>query len=74
MPEEVYTMAKVVVKVLGGEEKVIEASTVGEARQKVGASNYDASLNGEPVADGEQLYDREDGMDFLSFTAKVKAA
>lgn len=60
--------ASVTVKVIGGEKKIIEAATVGEAKQMMGVPSYVATLNGSPASDSQEL--KED--DFLSLAAPVK--
>ena len=54
----------------GGEKKVFDnVSTVSEIREKMSlASNYIASVNGEPADDD---YELEDG-DFVTLSEKVK--
>lgn len=62
-------MANVKVQVAGGAQQDKSASTVGEARQSVGAIGYQASVNGEPADDNYQLRNN----DFVSFSKPVKA-
>jgi hypothetical protein len=62
-------MAKVQVKVSGGEIQEKEARTIGELKSLVGAEGYVASVNGEPEADTYSLSDYE----FVSLAKPVKA-
>ena len=63
-------MAKVRVQVAGGSQQEIEASDVGEAREKCGADDgFKASVNGEAAEDDMQLRNN----DFVSFSKPVKA-
>ena len=62
-------MAKVQVKVSGGDIREVEASTVGALKDKVSATGYVATVNGEPEGDDYQLNDFE----FVSLAKPVKA-
>ena len=64
------TMAKVHAQVTGGTIKEIEAATVGEAKQQLGAEKYTATVNGEPVDDSQELCDFE----FVALAPSVKGA
>lgn len=63
-------MAKnVIVQVLGGDKKVLDnVETVRDAKAKLDAQAYAATLNGSPASDSDSL---EDG-DFVSLTQAVK--
>lgn len=63
-------MAEVVVKVIGGKAQDMNASTVGEVKQKLNALTHTATSNGEPVDDSYSLEDN----DFLSLAPAVKGA
>lgn len=63
-------MAKVQVQAVGGDIKQQEASTVSELMTKLGLTNYQASVNGEPVDSDYELSDYE----FVSLAPKVKGA
>lgn len=66
----------VTAQVIGGSPKIIEASTVAEAKQKLQAlgvdlsGNYTATVNGEPADDSQSLGDYE----FVAFARAVKGA
>lgn len=62
-------MAKVQVKVAGGEIQEREARTVGELARAMSVASYTALVNGEPVDDSYELSDYE----FVSFAKPVKA-
>lgn len=62
-------MAKVQVQVAGGSIQQKEADDIAELKEIVGASGYQASVNGEPVDDEHELADYE----FVSFSKPVKA-
>lgn len=62
-------MAKVQVKVAGGEIQERQANTVEELASQLGVGSYTATVNGEPV-DGD--YELED-YEFVSFAKPVKA-
>lgn len=50
-------MSKVIVKVLGGSLQELEASTVGEIKEKLELSSHSAAVNGEPASDDASLSD-----------------
>lgn len=62
-------MAKVQVKVAGGEIQEREARTVGELARAMSVDSYTALVNGEPVDASYELSDYE----FVSFAKPVKA-
>lgn len=64
-------MAKVIAKLQGGQPTEIEASTLGEAKQLMSASNYQASINGEPVNDN--AYELSD-YEVITLTEQIKGA
>lgn len=61
-------MAKVKVQVLGGTEQEKDANTIGELKKSMSLDNFQASVNGEPVADNHTLGQ----WDFVAFTQQVK--
>lgn len=63
-------MAKnVVAQVLGGEKKVLDdVYTVRDVKTKLNATQYSASINGDPAQDGDDLSDG----DFVSLSQAVK--
>lgn len=63
-------MAKVQVQVVGGDIKQHEVETVSELLSKLGLTNYQASVNGEPVDSDYELSDYE----FVSLAPRVKGA
>lgn len=63
-------MAKVQAQVVGGDIKAYDAATVGELKAQMKLTNYQASVNGEPAEDHEELNDFE----FVSFAQQVKGA
>lgn len=63
-------MATVSALAVAGKLQVIEASTVGELKQKMGLPTYSASVNGEPMQDHEPLEDNQ----FVSLAPQVKGA
>lgn len=63
-------MAKVNVQVAGGQIQQIEAATVAEVKQKLNASTYTATINGEPAQDSQSLTDYQ----FVALAAAVKGA
>lgn len=51
---------KVTAQVLGGQPKVFDGvSTVEEVKQKMAATSYAATVNGEPASDDYELDDYE---------------
>lgn len=62
-------MAKVMVKVQGGEPQMVEGSTVQDIAEKLGQNNYTASIDGEEV--GPSTYVEEGN--FVVFSKKAKA-
>lgn len=63
-------MAKVQAQVVGGDIKQHDAETVGELKAKLSLTNYQATVNGEPADDSQELSDFE----FVAFAPKVKGA
>lgn len=63
-------MAKVNVQPVGGEIKQVEAGTVAELKAQLNLGTYQASVNGEPADDDQELNDYE----FVSLAPKVKGA
>lgn len=63
-------MAKnVIAQIVGGEKKVLDdVNTVADARGKMGAAGYTATLNDRPATDTESLRD----MDKLVFSVAAK--
>lgn len=62
-------MARIQVKVAGGDIQEKQADTVGELAQALGLESYTAAVNGEPVDADYELQDYE----FVSFAKPVKA-
>ncbi len=65
-------MAKVRVKVLGGPVQLKDANTVGELARSVGASGYQALVNGEAASDSDIL-DDDTGETLVIFSQPTKA-
>lgn len=63
-------MASIVVRIIGGQPQNITASTVKEVKEKLGAANHAATVNGESVDDDYTLEDNE----FVSLAPAVKGA
>lgn len=61
-------MAKVVVKLLGGQLQEQEARTVGGLKQALNVPTYAASVNGDPANDSYELQDHE----FVTLSPAVK--
>jgi len=62
--------SNITAQVAGGEAKSgLEADTVGELAEQVGASNHSAVVNGEPANESTSLED----YNFVTFAPKVKA-
>lgn len=61
-------MAQITVKVLGGELKELNASTIGEVKTKLNLTNVTATVNGCPEDDDYQLEDFE----FVALAPAVK--
>ena len=64
-------MAKVIARVMGGDLKEHNVSTLGELKQKLDASGYQATINDSPESDDSYEFD---GNEIVEFTAKVKGA
>ncbi len=62
-------MAKVQVQVAGGSIQQKETETIAGLKDLMGLSGYQATVNGEPVADDHVLTDYE----FVSLAKPVKA-
>lgn len=63
-------MAKVTAQAVGGALKQCEAKTVGEVKEQLELTSYQATVNGEPADDDYELSDYE----FVSLAPKVKGA
>jgi hypothetical protein len=66
-----HIMATVTATVVGGKATAHEdIYTVAELKQKLNITNYQASINGEPVSDEDDLTDG----DYVTFSPQVKGA
>lgn len=63
-------MAKVQVQAVGGSIQQKEANTVGELKQMLNLTEFQATVNGEPEGDDYELADYE----FVALAPKVKGA
>lgn len=61
-------MAKVTVKVTGGDIKEMNADTVGDIKDELNLSDYTATVNGEPAEDDYELED----FNFVTLSTAVK--
>ena len=64
-------MAKITAQVMGGDIKQHEVKTLGELKQKLDVSNYQATINDEPVDNDSYEFE---GFEMVELTAKVKGA
>ena len=64
-------MAKVIARVVGGDLKEHQVTTLGELKTKLDVSNYSALVNDEPVSeDSYEFFDN----DVVELSPKVKGA
>lgn len=63
-------MAKVMVKVAGGQVQEKDYSSLGQLKAAMGLTNYTASVNGEPESDDYELEDYE----VVNLSPSVKGA
>ncbi len=63
-------MAKVNIKVVGGEVEEVEATTVADVKREMNTPNHTATVNGSPAQDSKVLADE----DFVSLAPQVKGA
>lgn len=62
---------KITAQAVGGQPKTFDnIQTVGELKEEMGLPTYQASVNGEPADDDQELNDYE----FVSLAPKVKGA
>lgn len=61
-------MAKVFVKVVGGQRTTAEASTIEELKEELELENYTATINGEEASDDDELSND----DIVAFAKAVK--
>lgn len=67
---KVMYMAKVMVKVAGGQVQEKDYSSLGQLKAAMGLTNYTASVNGEPESDDYELEDYE----VVNLSPSVKGA